>query len=113
VKATPVIEADLEVVDELLPGKEEVVYCDATYLGADRRVRRKGRTWRIALKRGMVDVIKDTQEREAAARKGAGTCVVGASVRVIKRQFGHVKVGFYGVMKNTAQIVTPFAMSNL
>jgi IS5 family transposase len=32
---------------------------------------------------------------------------------VIKRQFGYVKVCFRGLMKNTAQLNTLFALSNL
>ena len=33
--------------------------------------------------------------------------------RVIKRQFGHVKVRYRGLMKNTAQLHTLFALANL
>ena len=33
--------------------------------------------------------------------------------RVIKRQFGYMKVRFKGLMKNTAQVVTLFALANL
>ena len=33
--------------------------------------------------------------------------------RVIKRQFGFVKVRYRGLMKNTAQLTTLFALSNL
>jgi len=33
--------------------------------------------------------------------------------RVIKRQFGHVKVRYRGLAKNTAQLYTLFALSNL
>ena len=33
--------------------------------------------------------------------------------RVIKRQFGHVKVRYRGLMKNTQQLFTLFALSNL
>ena len=33
--------------------------------------------------------------------------------RVIKRQFEFVKVRFHGLKKNTAQLVTLFALSNL
>jgi IS5 family transposase len=32
---------------------------------------------------------------------------------VIKRQFGHVKVRYRGLAKNTAQVTTLFALSNL
>jgi IS5 family transposase len=33
--------------------------------------------------------------------------------RVIKRQFGFIKVRYRGLKKNTAQLVTLFALSNL
>jgi hypothetical protein len=33
--------------------------------------------------------------------------------RALKRQFGYVKVGYRGLAKNTAQIKTLFALSNL
>ena len=33
--------------------------------------------------------------------------------RVIKRQFGHVKVRYRGLKKNTSQLFTLFALSNL
>lgn len=33
--------------------------------------------------------------------------------RVIKRQFGHLKVRYRGLAKNTAQLHTLFALSNL
>ena len=33
--------------------------------------------------------------------------------RVIKRQFGYQKVRFRGLLKNTAQVLTLFALSNL
>ncbi|RUE99346.1 IS5/IS1182 family transposase, partial [Pseudomonas aeruginosa] len=32
---------------------------------------------------------------------------------VIKRQFGYTKVRFRGLAKNTAQLITLFALSNL
>src|SRR5450432_187563 len=50
VTTTPANEADVEVVDELLHGKEEVVYGDAGYTGADKRVVRKKLRWEIAAK---------------------------------------------------------------
>lgn len=33
--------------------------------------------------------------------------------RVIKRQFGYVKVRYRGIAKNAAQVLTLFALSNL
>ncbi len=33
--------------------------------------------------------------------------------RVIKRQFGYMKVRYWGLVKNTANLMTLFALSNL
>lgn len=33
--------------------------------------------------------------------------------RVVKRQFGYAKVRYRGLAKNTAQVLTLFALSNL
>lgn len=38
---------------------------------------------------------------------------LGYPFRVIKRQFGYAKTRFRGLAKNTAQLVTLFALSNL
>ena len=52
VVTTPANEADVEVVDELLHGKEQVAYADAGYAGAQNRVPRPGLRWEIAARRG-------------------------------------------------------------
>ena len=48
VVTTPANEADVAVAGELLHGKEDVVYADAGYTGADKRVARKHLRWEIA-----------------------------------------------------------------
>jgi len=117
VTTTPANEADVTEIDFLLHGKEEVVHADAGYTGAEQYVRRKGISWKIALKRGKVKAIANTRKREAIERAEHKKAQVRARVehpfRVIKRQFGYVKVRFKGLVKNTAQIVTLFALSNL
>jgi len=45
--------------------------------------------------------------------KRASQDKVGHPFRVLKQQFGYVKVRYRGLKKNTAQIVTLFALSNL
>jgi IS5 family transposase len=116
VTTTPANEADVEVVDELLHGKEEVVYADAGYTGADKRVVRKNLRWEIAAKRGKVQAMKGRAKRmaeKAEQRKASIRAKVEHPFRVIKRQFGLMKVRFRGLAKNTAHIVTLFALSNL
>ena len=117
VTTTPANEADVEVVDELLHGKEEVVYADAGYTGADKRVKRKKLTWQIAAKRGRIKAMADGRAKRTLERIEKAKASVWAKVehpfRVVKRQFGLMKVRFCGLAKNTAHVITLFALSNL
>jgi len=117
VTATAANEADVEQVDQLLHGKEKVVHADAGYAGAQTRVGRKGLRWEIAAKRGRIKAMKDGREKRALERIEKRKASVRAKVehpfRVIKRQFGLVKVRFRGLAKNTAHVITLFALSNL
>ena len=56
-----------------------------------------------------VDQLIDQLERLKASIRAK----VEHPFRVIKRQFGHVKVRYRGLKKNTAQLSTLFALSNL
>jgi transposase, IS5 family len=117
VTTTAANEADVEQIDELLHGKEDVVYADAGYTGAEKRVDRKGVTWQIAAKRGKLKAMPDGDEKtrlmEIEKRKASVRALVEHPFRVIKRQFGLLKVRFRGLEKNTAHVVTLFALSNL
>ena len=117
VTTTPANEADVEVVDELLHGKEEVVHADSGYTGADKRVRRKSLEWPIAAKRGRIKAMADGRAKRTLEKIEKAKASVRAKVehpfRVIKRQFGFTKVRYRGLAKNTAQLVTLFALSNL
>src|SRR5574340_33617 len=117
VVTTPANEADVEVVDELLHGKEATVHADAGYTGADKRVERRNLTWRIAAKRGRIRAMPDGPVKRTLERREKAKASVRAKVehpfRVIKRQFGLLKVRFRGLAKNTAHVITLFALSNL
>ena len=117
VATTPANEADVEVVHELLHGKEQVVHADSGYTGADKRVRRKKLEWQIAAKRGRIKAMADGREKRKLEaiekRKASVRAKVEHPFRVIKRQFGLVKVRFRGLAKNTAHVITLFALSNL
>ena len=54
------------------------------------------------------DAAKHAEHMKAAVRSK-----VEHPFRVIKRQFGYQKVRFKGLAKNTTQILTLFALSNL
>jgi transposase, IS5 family len=60
-------------------------------------------------KRKRLDRLIDQLERLKASVRAK----VEHPFRVIKRQFGHVKVRYRGLAKNTAQLKTLFALSNL
>jgi len=117
VVATAANEADVSVVDELLHGKEEVVHADAGYTGAEKHVPKKKLQWKIAAKRGKLKAMPEGKEKEVLLAAERAKASIRARVehpfRVIKRQFGFVKVRFRGLVKNTAQVLTLFALSNL
>lgn len=52
-------------------------------------------------------------ESVACSDAGSGSRQIENSFRVIKWQFGYTKVRFRGLVKNTAQLVTLFVLSNL
>ena len=56
-----------------------------------------------------MDALTDQVERIKASIRAK----VEHPFRVIKRQFGHVKVRYRGLAKNTAQLQTLFALANL
>jgi IS5 family transposase len=109
--------ADVTQTEHLLHGSEAAVYADAGYTGAEHRVERKDISWHVAEKRGKVKAIINDAIREATKDLETLKARIRARVehpfRVVKRQFGFVKVRFRGLAKNTAQILTLFALSNL
>ena len=74
-------------------------------------------TWRVALRPGRRRALPDTESGRLHAWieriKASIRAKVEHPFRVIKRQFGHTKVRYRGLAKNTAQLVTLFALSNL
>ena len=117
VTTTPANESDVAQVKGLLHGKEEVVHADAGYTGAEKRVKRKRIKWHIAAKRSVVKKIKRAKLKRATEKLETLKAKLRARVehpfRVVKRQFGFMKVRFKGLAKNTAQVITLFALSNL
>ena len=101
----------------LLHGEEEVVFADADYPGADKRPEATGVDWQVAMRPGKRAAQKNTPWGEFTERVEKFKASVRAKVehpfRVIKRQFGYTKVRYRGLAKNTAQLVTLFALSNL
>lgn len=112
--------ADVTQVDQLLHGEESYVSGDAGYTGVDKRPEHQDRTmiWSIAArpssykKYGKKSLIGRLR-RKIEYAKAQVRAKVEHPFRVIKRQFGYTKVRYRGLMKNTAQQATLFALSNL
>jgi len=119
VACTAANEADVTQMHNLLHGEETTIYGDSGYTGADKRDELEGvkAGFLIAEKRSKIEAIKNKRERKYAKRWEHHKASVRAKVehpfRVIKRQFGYVKVRYRGLAKNTAQVLTLFALSNL
>jgi IS5 family transposase len=110
---------DVVEANSLLHGDETEVYADAGYQGASKRPDAKpGVTWHVALRPGkrkkldMSNPVDELTER-IEKLKASARAKVEHPYRVIKRQFGYVKVRYRGLKKNAAQITTLFALSNL
>ena len=119
VRGTPANVNDVVQGNGLLHGQESDVFADAGYQGANKRPdAQPGVTWHVAMRPGKRKALDKSNPIEALVDQGER---VKASIRakvehpfrVIKRQFGHVKVRYRGLMKNTAQLTTLFTLSNL
>jgi len=118
VVTTAANESDVSQVADLLHGKELRVHGDAGYLGAEKYVDRAARIeWKIARRRSTMQKIRNARERVRAMRAETRKARVRARVehpfRIVKCIFGFVKVRFKGLAKNTAQVITLFALGNL
>ena len=111
---------DVTQAHALVHGEETDVFADAGYQGVGKREETQeiNVNWHVAMRPGKRKVldkstpmgaIQDQLERAKARIRAK----VEHPFRVIKRQFGHVKVRYRGLAKNTAQLHTLFALSNL
>jgi len=73
--------------------------------------------WHIAMKPGQRKQLTDSEaDRETEALEKVKASIrakVEHPFRIIKRQFGFVKVRYKGLAKNTQQLYTLFALANL
>jgi len=112
--------ADVTEGNSLLHGQEADVFGDAGYQGADKRADAKeSHKWHVAMRPGKrrkldkennpIDAMVNKVEKIKASIRAK----VEHPFRVIKRQFGFTKVRYRGLKKNTLQLKTLFALSNL
>lgn len=113
VTTTPANESDVEQVADLLHGKEESVWADSGYRGAQARVERENLQWHIAARPSDMARLPEgrakTRVQKQEHKKASIRAKVEHPFRVIKRQFGLTKVRFKGLAKNTAHVITLFA----
>lgn len=109
---------DINAAEALLHGQETDVYADAGYQGIEKRCKANPVRWHVAMQPGRrrqldlndrLDAIFDQIERLKAGIRAK----VEHPFRVLKQQFGYTKTRYRGLMKNTAQITTLFALGNL
>lgn len=119
VECTAANVADVTQVHKLLHGKEDTIYGDSGYTGAQKReeLEHVEAGFLIAEKPSKLRAMKNKRERRYAERwehyKASVRAKVEHPFRVVKRQFGYAKVRYRGLAKNTAQVLTLFALSNL
>jgi IS5 family transposase len=120
VKGTAANVNDVTQAHALVHGQETDVFADAGYQGVDKREETQDIKvcWHVAMRPGKrkaldkstsMGAIMDKLEKTKASIRAK----VEHPFRVIKRQFGYVKLRYRGLMKNTAQLHTLFALSNL
>jgi IS5 family transposase len=110
---------DVTEGNSLLHGEEADAFGDAGYRGIEKRPDAKADvSWHVAMRPGRrralnkenaVDAMIDKVKKIKAGIRAK----VEHPFRVIKRQFGFLKVRYRGLKKNTAQLATLFALSNL
>ena len=112
--------ADVTEGNSLLHGQETAVFADAGYQGAEKRLdARPGVCWSVAMRTGKRKKLDKANNpinalvNKIEQLKASIRAKVEHPFRVVKRQFGYVKVRYRGLKKNTLQLKTLFALSNL
>lgn len=120
VESTAANVADVIQVDQLMHGKETYVSGDAGYTDVEKRPEHQDRQMIYSIaarpssyrKHAKKNLIARTR-RKIEYAKAQLRAKVEHPFRVIKRQFGYMKVRFRGLSKNAAQQTMLFALSNL
>ena len=113
--------ADLAQIHALLHGEEKRVHADAGYVGVEKRVgvSAPGQEVQcyVAAKRGQVRAMAEGRLKELTQAYEKAKAQVRARVEhpfhIIKNLFKHRKTRYRGLLKNTAQLHTLFALANL
>ena len=111
-------EADINQMAAVLHGQESDVFADAGYTGADKRPEHEDRevSWNIAIKRSIIKALPNGLRDMAEAVERALSQLrapVEHPFHIVKNRFGHKKLRYRGLKKNTAQLYTLFTLANL
>jgi IS5 family transposase len=110
--------SDIAEANTLLHGQVRVAFGDAGYQGIEKRPDAKADvSWHVAMRPGKRKALNKENEADAMVEKAEKLkariqAKVEYRFRVVKRQFGFVKVRYCVLKKNTTQLFTLFALSN-
>jgi len=110
---------DVTQAHALLHGQEQQAYADAGYQGVEKRPENANCTvtWHVAMKRGRRKALPDSRwgklREQIEKTKASIRSKVEHPFHVVKNLFGHRKVRYRGLEKNTAQLFTLFGLANL
>ncbi len=119
-ETTSANEHDLNQMGNLLHGKEEFVFANAGYQGAENREELADvkAEWAIAMRLGKLKELKKHPRKNKAViaferLKSSVRAKVEHPFRLIKRKFGFVKARFNRLRKNVNQLAMLFTLANL
>jgi IS5 family transposase len=113
---------DITQAYALLQGEEEMVFVDSVYRGVEKREEIQKQhpdvDWQIAMTPGKRRVLNKNKPSHALRDKlqklkASMRAKVEHPFRVFKCQFGHRKTRYWGLAKNTNQLLVMFELSNL
>lgn len=113
-KTTTASVHDSQVFDDCLHGEEKAVFADKAYISADkkRKFRAEGKFWGVQEKAGKGKKLSANQKKK---NKKTGSVRAGVEhpYLTIKHHWGHKKVRYKGLAKNTAQFFSLCFLANL
>lgn len=114
VVCTPANIADSKVMPALLHGDEQALYGDRAYSNVNRKLEfeERGVAWRVQKMANHYRPLTKREQnwnRRMSRVRAKGEHAFG----VIKNLWGHTKVRYKGIKKNSAQFFTLFALANL
>jgi transposase, IS5 family len=119
VVGTAANDSDVSQAHALLHGHEAHAFGDAGYTGVEKREEMQGATvkWHVAIKRGKIKAMREGALKDLLIAAERTKAQIRARVEhpfhVIKNLFGHRKVRYKGLAKNTAQLFSLFGLANL